>query len=85
MPWGLIIAAAATAYSANRAKAASSKASKAIGEGAATEIGFARESRDLSKLYQQPYREAGYTALNALHTLTGLRCACFCQRCRTVR
>jgi hypothetical protein len=36
------------------------------------EIRFARESRDMARADAAPYREAGYTALDALMSLTGL-------------
>jgi hypothetical protein len=51
---------------------ASSKAAKTASEGSERDIAFQRESRDLARADQKPYREAGYTALDALMSMTGL-------------
>jgi hypothetical protein len=48
------------------------KATQAQTDASNREIEFARESRDLARSDQAPYREAGYTALDALMSLTGL-------------
>ncbi len=48
------------------------KATKAQTQAAQEQIRFAEESRDLARGDQAPYREAGYTALDALMSMTGL-------------
>ncbi len=58
----------AAAISAN----ASKKAAATAAGGSQDELGLIRESRDIARADQAPYREAGYTALNALMSLTGL-------------
>ena len=56
------------AIAAKGAKSAAKKAAGAEMSG----IEFQRESRDLALEYQKPFREAGYTALNALMDMSGL-------------
>jgi hypothetical protein len=53
------------AKSADRATAAQERAAE-------EQIAFARESRDLARGDVEPYRQAGYTALDALMSMTGL-------------
>ncbi len=48
------------------------KASKAQERAAEAQIGYAREARDLIRGDQEPYREAGYSALQQLMRLTGV-------------
>ncbi len=47
-------------------------AAKTAAAGSDRELEFARESRDLARADQAPYREAGTEALSALMSLTGL-------------
>jgi hypothetical protein len=49
-----------------------SKAAKAQERAAREQIGYARETRDLIRSDQAPYREAGYSALHQLMRLTGV-------------
>lgn len=67
----IIGAGAAVASGALGAKGAKDAASTAAA-GSTEEIAFNRESRDLARSDQAPYREAGTTALNALMSMTGL-------------
>lgn len=53
-------------------KGAKSAAATAAG-GSERELRFLEESRDLARSDQAPYREAGYTALDALMSMTGLK------------
>jgi len=62
---GSIFAAKKQASSANKATAAQERAAQ-------EQIAFAGQSRDLVRGDQAPYREAGYTALEALMSMTGL-------------
>jgi hypothetical protein len=48
------------------------KATKAQVDSSDAEIAYAKETRDLIRKDQAPYREAGYTALDALMSMTGL-------------
>jgi hypothetical protein len=48
------------------------KAASTAAQGSERELEYLRESRDLARSDQGPYREAGYTALNALMDMTGL-------------
>jgi hypothetical protein len=50
----------------------SKKAAGIAAGGSQAELDLIRESRDIARADQGPYREAGYTALNALMSLTGL-------------
>ena len=54
------------------ASSGAKKAAKTAAAGSDREIEFNRESRDLARSDQAPYREAGTTALNALMSMTGL-------------
>ena len=65
---GTVGALAGGAMAASGAK----KAAKTAAAGSAKEIEFNRESRDLARADQAPYREAGTTALDALMSMTGL-------------
>ena len=67
----IVGAGAAIVGGAIASKGAKSAASTAAA-GSEREIAFNRESRDLARSDQAPYREAGYTALDALMSLTGL-------------
>ncbi len=62
---GGLFGSAKQASSANKATAAQERAAQ-------EQIAFARESRDLARGDQAPYREAGPTALDALMSMTGL-------------
>jgi len=62
---GGLFGASKQASEAKRATAAQERAAQ-------EQIGFARESRDLARSDYAPYREAGYTALDALMSMTGL-------------
>ncbi|KKL97736.1 hypothetical protein LCGC14_1831460, partial [marine sediment metagenome] len=48
------------------------RSSEIAAAGSDREIEYLRESRDLARGDQAPYREAGYTALDALMSMTGL-------------
>lgn len=69
MAWEILAAgllgAGANIYSAG-------EAADAAKEGGEAQIAYAKESRDMARADQAPYRQAGYTALNALMALTGL-------------
>ena len=67
----IIGAGAAVAGGAIAAKGAKS-AAKTAAAGSDREIEFNRESRDLARADQAPYREAGVKALDALMSMTGL-------------
>jgi len=54
-------------------KRSTDKATQAQEKGAAEQIRFAEESRDLARGDVAPYREAGYTALDALMSMTGVK------------
>ena len=59
-------------FSTSVQKRSADKATKAQTQAAAEQIRFAEESRDLARGDVAPYREAGYTALDALMSMTGL-------------
>ena len=69
---GGLAAAGAVAGSAISSKAAS-KAANAAGETADAQVNLARETRDIVREDQRPYTEAGYSALDALMSLTGIQ------------
>ena len=69
---GLLIGAGATVAGAAISSSGAKKAAKTAAAGSDREIEFNRESRDLARADQAPYREAGNTALDALMSLTGL-------------
>jgi hypothetical protein len=69
---GALIGAAGAIFGASQSSKGASKAAAAQTAAADQEIAFARESRDLARGDQAPYREAGYTALDALMSMTGL-------------
>ncbi len=68
----LIPAAIGLFASSKQSSAAKSATAAQVQEGE-REIEFARESRDLARGDVAPYREAGYTALDALMSMTGLK------------
>ena len=70
MPWGYAIAAGASLYGAKKKSDSAKKASKT--QQAGTEAGMESEERmfERSLELQQPYREAGYGALEGLQGLT---------------
>lgn len=72
MSWGIVATVAATAVGAGMQSRAADKATDAQTAAANQEIEFARESRDLARKDQEPYRKAGVTALDALMSMTGL-------------
>jgi len=72
MSWGTVAAAAATVVGSSLSANASKDAAAIAAGGADQEVWFNRESRDIANAYQKPYREAGYTALDALMSMTGL-------------
>lgn len=73
MSWGIVAGAAASVVGGVLSAKGSKDAADKAAEGSQAEIEFNRESRDLIMEQQRPYREAGYTALDALMKLTGLK------------
>jgi len=69
---GSIIGAATSIFGAHQQSKSAKKAAKAQRKAAQAEIDFAKESRDLARADAAPYREAGYKALDALMSMTGL-------------
>ena len=72
MSWGIVAGAAASVIGGAMSAKGSRDAAKTAAAGGEREIEFQRESRDLARADQKPYREAGYTALDALMSMTGL-------------
>ncbi len=70
---GAIIGTVGVVAGATIASRGAKKAGEIAAGGADKEIEFARESRDLARGDVAPYREAGYTALDALMSMTGLK------------
>ena len=70
---GSILGAGASIVGGAIASSGAKKAAKTAAAGSEREIEFNRESRDLARADQAPYREAGYTALDALMSMTGLK------------
>lgn len=70
---GALIGAGASLLGAKKQAKAAKQGVKAQTQSAADEIAFAKESRDLARRDEAPYREAGYTALDALMSMTGLK------------
>jgi hypothetical protein len=68
-----LIGAGATLLGAKKSSNAAKSAARTAAAGSDREIEFLRESRDLARADQAPYRQAGATALDALMSLTGLR------------
>jgi len=68
----VLIGAGATIAGAAISSGGAKDAAETSAAGSDREIEFNRESRDLARADQAPYREAGYTALDALMSLTGL-------------
>ena len=69
---GAVIGGAAALGGAAIASSGAKKAANAAAAGSQAEIAYNRETRDLIRQDQEPYREAGYTALDALMSMTGL-------------
>jgi hypothetical protein len=84
MSWGVVAGAAIGALgagvAAKKQSKAAEKATAAQVQASDREIAFARESRDLARGDVEPYREAGYTALDALMSMTGLGAAATPER-----
>ena len=72
MVWGILAGAAASLIGGAMSSKGSKDAAKTAAAGSDREIEFNRESRDLARADQAPYREAGYEALDALRSMTGL-------------
>ena len=68
----VIIGAGAAIGGAMISSSGAKSAANTAAQGSQAEIDFARQSRDLVRADQAPYREAGVTALDALMSLTGL-------------
>ncbi len=68
----VIIGAGAVIGGALISSKGSKKSSEIAAAGSDREIAYLEESRDLARGDQAPYREAGYTALDALMSMTGL-------------
>ncbi len=69
---GAIIGGVASVGGALIGSRAAGKASTAAREGSQREIEYAKEAAEIQRTDEQPYREAGYTGLNALMGLAGL-------------
>ena len=69
---GAIIGGVATLAGGAMAAKGARDAAKTAAAGDERSIEFQRESRDLARGDQAPYREAGYEALDAMKSLTGL-------------
>lgn len=72
MSWGIVAGAAASIVGGALSAKGSKDAAKSAAAGSTEEINFLRESRDIARGDQEPYRKAGVTALNALMSMTGL-------------
>jgi hypothetical protein len=72
MSWGFVAVAAASVVGGALSSRSAKKAGETAAAGSQAELDLIRESRDIARADQGPYREAGYTALNALMSLTGL-------------
>jgi len=70
--WGLIAGATASVIGGALSSSGDKDAAETAAEGSEREIQFLEESRDMARGDQAPYREAGYTALDALMSMTGL-------------
>ena len=70
---GPLVGAAVGLFGASKAASSANKATAAQTAAGEREIDFARESRDLARGDVEPYRQAGYTALDALMSMTGLK------------
>ena len=70
--WAVGIAAAGAIGGAIISSKGAKDAAATAAGGSQAELDLIRESRDIARADQGPYREAGYTALNALMSLTGL-------------
>ncbi len=69
---GIIIGAGVAVAGAAISSKGSKRSSEIAAAGSDREIDYLEESRDLARGDQAPYREAGYTALDALMSMTGL-------------
>lgn len=69
---GSIIGAGAALVGGAMSAKGAKKGAEIAAAGSQDEIAFNRESRDLIRRDQAPYREAGTTALNALMSMTGI-------------
>jgi hypothetical protein len=69
---GLIIGAGASIVGGAISAGGARDAANTAAAGSERDIAFQRESRDLARGDQAPYREAGNTALDALMSMTGL-------------
>ena len=69
---GLIIGGVANVAGAAISSRGAKKSAEIAAQGASEEIAFNRESRDLARGDQEPYKQAGSKALNRLMELTGL-------------
>ena len=67
-----LIPAAIGLFGASKSSSAAKDATAAQTQAGEREIQFLEESRDLARGDVAPYREAGYTALDALMSMTGL-------------
>ncbi len=72
MSWGFVAGAAASVIGGAISSRGSKKAAETAAAGSEREIQYLEESRDLARSDQAPYRKAGYTALDALMSMTGL-------------
>jgi hypothetical protein len=72
MSWAAVIVAGGALVGGAVSAKGSKDAAKTAAGGFDEEVEFQRESRDLARGDQAPYREAGTTALDALMSMTGL-------------
>jgi len=70
---GVLIGAAGSVIGGALSAKGQKDAAKTAAAGSDRDIAFQRESRDMARGDQAPYREAGYTALDALMSMTGLK------------
>jgi len=70
--WEELGRAALGAYSSKKSSDAGKRAGKQAAKGNQAEIDFIEKYMNLARQDQAPYRQAGYTALNALMSLVGL-------------
>ena len=69
---GAVIDTGLSLYGASRSASGAKDAAATAAGGSAAELNLIRESRDLARADQEPYRLAGYEALDALRSMTGL-------------
>ena len=70
---GTLLTIGSTLLGAGIGADAQKDAARTAAAGSERDLQFQRESRDLARSDQAPYREAGYTALDALMSMTGLK------------